>query len=496
MLKRISLFAILTIIIASCSGEDKAEPRDIEEYVSAIMKGNDKIIAFGSVSAKGIIDKTDYKSDRMLEAVISKEVNAINELLGIDSPVYFTAEGPIAKNGQPERVLLFIKVKNAEELATYLEQELTYLVEKSGDIQYAEDNEYVISFRNDLAIVIIKRGDYDAKKIVAEVFKKSEGKVSGGKVDEMLKAKGDMVMNLNLEHLYGTSNTDLNKLSADKQKELQKMSKGSYVQAVLKFDKGSMSLESKNYFSKELQDLMFFKSNASSDLSQKLAIGKGKVIGGMSMSVDVKKLEKFYSNYAPNMMDDFSSEEQEEMTGMVDVFKYIGAGNIMSALSNGQIGMLAIENRFDNENVVGIRSFFGSSVEGQKVFSLMRNEMKLPKDGEFNYVDGGIEGIVPLDGASIDLIKGDMKLKMPKGSENFGKKGLCAFINFNQMERKGMSMQESMIIKKLDYATLEVDNEGGKLFVKTKNGNENILKQAMSIVSSMLPMMMGGGMPF
>jgi len=488
MLKRISLFAILALIIASCSSEEESSTREIQEYVSAVMKGNNEIIAFGSVGVKGIIDKTDYKSEDLINGLISKEMNTLNRVLDIDSPVHFAVEGPISKDGTAKRVMFFIKVKDAEALQKELEGQRGYLVEKSGDIRFTEDNEFVLGFRNDLAIAVIQDGDYNAKKVVAEVFKKSEGDVSGGKIDKMLSAKGDLVMNFNLEHLYATSNTDLNKLSAAKQAEVKKMVKGSFVQSVLKFEKGGLSLEAKNFFSKELQDLMFFKPNKSSDLAQKLAKGKGKIVGGLSISLDLKKMEKFYSTYAPDMMEELVEENE--------MLKYIGVGNLMSSLSNGQIGMLAIENRVNGKNVMGVRSFAGTSVEGQKVFSLMRNEMDLPEDGEFNYVDGGIEGIVPMDGSSIDMIKGNRKLRMPKGSENFGKKGLCAFINFDQMERKGMSMEESMIINMLDYATIEVDNNGGKVYLKLKNNKDNILKQGMKLASSMLPMLMGGGMPF
>jgi hypothetical protein len=41
-----------------------------------------------------------------------------------------------------------------------------------------------------------------------------------------------------------------------------------------------------------------------------------------------------------------------------------------------------------------------------------------------------------------------------------------------------------------------MDNDGAKLFIKTKNNKDNILKQATKEAMTMLPMLMGGGMNF
>jgi hypothetical protein len=61
MLKRIGLFATLALLIASCSNDEETlEKREIEDYVSAVMNGNEGVFAFGSVSLKKIMDKTDY----------------------------------------------------------------------------------------------------------------------------------------------------------------------------------------------------------------------------------------------------------------------------------------------------------------------------------------------------------------------------------------------------------------------------------------------------
>ena len=117
MLKRIGLFATLALLIASCSNDEETlEKREIEDYVSAVMNGNEGVFAFGSVSLKKIMDKTDYKNEKMIEGLISGQINSLNRVLSIDSPVHFTLEGPVNEKGKPQRILLFVKVKDADEL--------------------------------------------------------------------------------------------------------------------------------------------------------------------------------------------------------------------------------------------------------------------------------------------------------------------------------------------------------------------------------------------
>lgn len=490
MLKRISLFAIIALLIASCSVEEEIpEKRKVEDYVSAVMNENEDIFAFGSVSLKKIMDKTDYENEKMIEGLISGEINNLNRVLSIDSPVHFILEGPVNKEGKPERILLFVKVKDANELEKELKQRRSFLVEETNGIRYAEDDEFIIAFRNDLAIAIVQQGKYDTKKVVNEVFTKSIGKVSGGRIDEMIRVKGDFVASLSMEGLYGTSSTDLNMLSASDQKKIETMVKGSFVQSVLNFEKGGMSIETKNYFSKEMKELMFFKSNKSSDLASKLARGDGRVVGGLSINLDVNKMEKFYATYAPNIMEKMNVR-MNEMGGL---FKYLGTGNLMSSVLNGEAGVIAVGKEVDGEFEVGARSYLSTSEAGQKVFSLMRNEIELGKGMELNYADGGLEAIAPYLGTSTAMLNSEAKLKMPKGSEKFGTTGFFMFIDFDAISRIDMGPFQTAAIGLLDYATVEMDNDGARLFIKTKNNDDNILKQATKEAMSMF---MEGAMNF
>ena len=54
-------------------------------------------------------------------------------------------------------------------------------------------------------------------------FEKAESDLAGGKTDEILAQTGDLVLGMNVASLYSTSNTELEKLSTEKQKSLKEL---------------------------------------------------------------------------------------------------------------------------------------------------------------------------------------------------------------------------------------------------------------------------------
>ena len=488
MLKKSSLFVCLLLLISSCSDNNETKiERELYEYVSASIRENSDVIAFGSMEIKEIIDKTDYQKIQMLNSIIAPESAALNSVFGMDTPVYFIVEGPISRQGSPKRVTIFMKVKNPDDLAKELEEERGFLVESQGDIRYAEDNEFILGFRDDLAIAIIQSEEFDAGKLIEEAFLATQGEMSIGKQHKILQAKGDFVIGMNLESLYETSNTSLAQLNDTKQLELEKMTKGSFTQTIVNFNKGNLSVESNNYFSDELKDAMFF--SAEKPLKMKSLLSKGKdgakIVGGFSSNIDITKMEEFYTSYAPDVI-----EMLNDVTG--GLYRFVGAGTVLSKLISGNLGVLALASEDSKDFADGVRVFLGSSEAGKKAFMLMRSEFDMPTGTEFDYVDEGIEILLPMSGHNLNEIKGEKKLKMPHGAEGFGSDGLCGFLNFDQLTYMGLSAEEASILDRFDYARLEGGNDGMKFVLQMKNTNDNFLKQMTQLAMSMVPLLMGG----
>jgi hypothetical protein len=481
-LKKAILFSILLGFITACSG-DKNEGKDLKLYVSSFIKQNSNVVAFGSAEIKSILNKTDYKSNDKLDVLLSGELSKIDHVLDINSPVFFVAEGPFKSDGSPEALHIFIKVKNEDSLLIEL-NERSFDVNKSGKINYTEDGDFVMGIQNDLAIVTIKgSNEYKAKDLVASTFKMAQSDPNGGTVDEILNLDGDMVFGMHLANLYETSDTDLNKLDVEKQKEIKEMMSGAFIQTVFKFENGSAIIESKNIFSEKLKNELFFRSDNSSKIVNKLDKGSGLMIAGVSVNIDMNKLEKFYAKYSPETLENVTSG-----LGLAGgVFSLMGSENILSKLSDGQFGATVIGNPM--ANTFGVNAFFGATETGKSMFAMF--EKSIPVDLNYAYKNDGIYGTYSVFAGS-DSDK-TSSVKLPKGCDVFGKKGITAFVNFDGIELEDFGFSgPQKLLEIVKYATFEYNEDGGRLVIKAKDGQENILKQAMGILIDELSSEIGG----
>lgn len=467
ILKKFFLFSLLFVFVASCTDPD--ESTNLEEYVSSFIKGNDNVIAFGSTNIGQILNKTDYKSVEMLDAIVGSEYTKIDNVIDLTSPTFFVAEGPLALDGSPAMVNMFFKVKNKDSLVVELESR-SFDINTVGDITYTEDGDFVMGIQNDVAIVVISNADYEAKEIVQELFKKADGDVSGGTVDEILATNGDLVFGVSIENLYKTSNSDLEKLSEVRLAELKEMAKDSYIQTVFKFEEGSAIVESKNFFSDKLKEQLFFRTDNTKSIFKKLNKGDGIMLAGAAFNLDMNKMEAFYEKYSPETLEALSGQLGID-NGMLSL---LGSDNLISKLSDGQGGMSIIGNV--DYNTFGVNTFLGATDSGRNVFKWMSHN--IPYELEYEYKPDGIYG------NSVDMdLSGSVDL--PKGCEVFGTKGITAFISFSDIDMEEFNFSGEMkFLEIVDYATFEYGAEGGRLLIKAKNGQENVLNQAMGIFMS------------
>ena len=487
MLKKISLFALALVVITACSSSDKKEKtKDTKLYVSSFLKNNKNIVAFGNVGVKSILDKTAYQKQGLIGAFIAPEVSKVEKVLNIQAPMYFAAQGPLDRDGAPEKTFLFFNVTNADSLVDHLKNE-SYEVNTAGKIRFVENGDFVLGVKDDLAIAIVQSGDYDAKKVAKEAFKMSEGDQSGGKIDELLNKKGDIVVNVNIESLYGTSDTDLADLDEAKKKKLQKMVEGSYIHTSFKFEDGAAIIESKNYFSDELKKMMFFKKDASGGIAKKLAKGEGLVIGGLSVNLDVKKLEAFCEEFSPETLEMIT--KAYGMSGDMDMMSMVAGSGALSQLTDGRLGVMLTGS--PQENSASVNMFIGASTMGKTLFTMSKQTAKFPAM-DYQYKDDGIYGYSNVYGGGSDA-KSMKSLPLPKGCENFGKGGFSAFISFQGVPVADFGFSgPTKMIEVVSYVTVEYNNEGGRIYIKARKGKENVLEQFMNVAVEAFQDEMGG----
>jgi hypothetical protein len=231
-------------------------------------------------------------------------------------------------------------------------------------------------------------------------------------------------------------------------------------------------LETKNLFSEKLQSKLFFKSDASSSIISNL--GTGKPTLGLSMNIDMKKLQAFMDEYSPNTLKDFAGI----MGGEFQMALAMGGDAGLAGLINGQLAGVMVgepnaqEGLSDFNLFVGLGSNGRTLAEGfQSLLSIGMAKVELNKKGlsAFSSLK-----YVPISG---------QKIIVPKGCEVFGKKGITAFVNFEGVDLTSFELEdEQKLIYLIKYVTFEMDEHGSKLIIQVKNGKENVLKQIVDFM--------------
>lgn len=463
---KITTVALLTIFLTACGSSNSGTAKDA---ISAFLGQNENIIAFGNADLKNVLSKADYKNIPKLGKLLGGEFETLEKVIDFSIPLYYAVEGPLDLNGNPSATYAFITVKDNEKFI----DELTsrgFDVNKSGDLSYSEDGDFAIGIKKNIAIVVVQNKEFDAEKLMITTFEKSESDLAGGKTDEILAQTGDLVLGMNVASLYSTSNTELEKLSTEKQKSLKELVKDSYVQTVVKFEDGAAIIETKNYFSDALKAKMFFNSDGKAPILSKL--GKGNARVGFSTNIDMKKLQALIDEYSPETIDDLAGS-----LGGPAQFVMATAGSDLSKLFSGEFGVVMLGDLGDNGSMIpAFNVFLGLEKQGKELGEMAAG--MVPNVAE-SKVDG--EGFKICSNSENASKNGG--LKIPAGCENFGKSGINAFVNLEGVNFDDFDLEgEANVIRVIKYITFEYNNDGGRIYIKAKEGKENILKQAMKVM--------------
>ncbi len=459
-LKQLFPFIIGFLLIASCSNK---EERPVGEAVSAFIKGNENVVSFGSVEIQTILDKAEYKSIPKIGKLIEER---LGNVLNTKSPVYYVMEGPFDRNGNPATTYAFFDLSNRDSLVELLGSSGLYM-EESGDMKYNLNSDVSIGARGNLAILITKKDDYDGKALLEAAFEKAKGDVAGGKTDQLLAKKNDINLNVVLENLYGTSNTSLASLNEAKQKEIKAMMDDSYIHADVNFENGKMVLASENMFSDALQKRMFFKEDGQANVLSKL--GKGKACLGVAANLDMKKVESYIDDFAPEIKDKlFNSRTETALAAMI-----LG-DNPLQKVFNGMAGIVIVGDPRMTGFTPEVNFNVGLGSEG-KPFITAASASMLKR---FTYVvtDTDLMASSPNAGA------GQSSLIIPGAGSDFGKEGITAFADFEDMDLKSFGLpMKYKYVGIMKNITFKMNNKRSELVISALDPNKNILKQLIDL---------------
>ncbi len=466
-LQKIVFTGLFIILLSACGKSNSGTAKDA---ASAFIGATENIVAFGNTDLKGILTKSDYANVPKLGKLLSSEFTTLEKVIDFKSPVYYAIEGPIDSDGNPAATYAFITLHDQDKFIA----EMTgrgFDINQKGDLHYSEDGDFAIGIKGKIAIVVVQRADYEAESLLVSVFEKAESDLTGGATDEILAETGDLVFGMNVASLYNTSNTDLSNLSAEKQKSLKELVKDSYIQTVVKFENGAAIIETKNIFSDQLKQKMFFNSDQGAPLIAKL--GKGNARAGFSMNIDMVKLQALVDEYSPEAI----SELARSMGGTAQ-FALATTGSDMSKIFSGKLGVVMLGDLGGNGAMVpDFNLFLGLQPKGRDIGEMAKEMMSFGMDEVLLDNDG-----LSMFSNSVNVSK-QGGLKLPKGCENFAKSGVNAFLNLDGVNFDDLDLEgEANVIRVIQYITFEYNNDGGRIYIKAKEGKENILKQAMEVL--------------
>lgn len=471
--KNITIALVALLFLAACSPNE--EKRDMNVHLSAYLNDNTEVVAFGKANINTILEKADYASIDMLNMVLGSEIERYQSFIDVKGPIYYAAHGPLDKDGSPEKIVLFIRVKDQVALKDYLQSEMSFDLNEAKGFEYASSGDMVLGFKQHLAVIIIQPNNKNEVESLKDAFKRADGKESTGTIAEMLKSNvGDIQMGVSLANLYGTASGDLKNAPKDQQKELEKMLKNGFVNTTVKFENGRAVIEMKNMFSKELESKMFLAGNSSAPILKELGAGTPRM--GFSVNMDVEKMEDLANELSPNAIN-------KGLGAQYLIIKMATGSKELNDIWDGKVGMVM----FGEPDASGaftpeVNAYIGVRPKGREALS------------KFEEMTGGatqIPGLPPFTvqdkGISImsKPVKGNEKLNLPKGAENFGKSGINFFLNLEGLNPDDVAemfdMEELKIVLKVaKFISFEYNNGGGKLIITAKDGKENVLKQALT----------------
>jgi PBP1b-binding outer membrane lipoprotein LpoB len=462
LIKQLSVLFLVALLLTACSGDK--DNRSVQAYASAFVNANDKVILYGNIDLKSILNKADYASVPKFGGILKGELKNIESGLNLDQGIYYAVEGPFEK-GNLGAVYLFAEIKNSDSLKLQLTQR-GYDLDNAGGIDYFRSGDVGFGIKGKLALMMVKSGKFDTKELISAAIKNAGGDLLEGTAATILAEKSDISINLHMYNNYKTNSELYGTVAKDKMKQLDEMMKGSFSQANVFFENGQLRVAMKNHLSVSLKKRMMMLNDDKATIRQ--SIGQGEPKMAISTNLDMTKLQTWMDDYAPGAMDKLmEAVPQLQMAMMV-------AGGKLSNLMDGKIGFAMYGEPKAGAMVPDFSFYVGFGPQGKSLAEMAQN-----------FLSGGTMKLAisdnGLQGSSSDAYKSVVgnSISVPSGCETFGKTAFSGYANLEEMDTKAFEFKGgAKMIELVKYLNFSFDTEGGEILVKLKELNTNVLKQA------------------
>ena len=453
---------VALLVLQACSSSSSELKKSVISYIA---KQQD-VTVFGKVDLFKMMDKSKLENFPKIGPVVRSYLQLISSGINLESPIYMTCSGPFDRDGKPKEVVIFMDVQDKDSLINAVTRQ-GYDLNEKGKISYVGDNQRGVSIgiTESLAILTVHDGTHSFGE-VADIFKACKLKKESEKVDDILSRDGDVICGVSLQNLYTTSNTVLNNLASNRKREINRMVSNSYVGYAFHFDDGELRIEMNQLFNDFLSDLMFIeRENKPEEIADQLGSGHARM--GVSMNLDLKKLENFISTIDPSSM----IQMKESFAGLLGILGIpTKSTDSMSSLFTGQLGLVVLGGQGITEGLSEMNVFIGLEKRGNSIASQSKNAL-----------NGFVPGVkLKPQGLSVySELKNnkDGQLNIPEFGNEFGQHGINLFVDAEKLNLNQFELAEAgSYLKLIKSIHFYLTNEKGELVIKLKKPT-NVLNQ-------------------
>lgn len=462
-----SLFLLpLLVLFVACG---KKNDLSAESALSAIIAKNDKIISFGHISPLQLLNKSGVQKLPKINLLVGTQIALWEKGIDLERPIYYAVEG--LNVAQEMTTYAVLNIKNKDSLNDVI-AEMGYTLEKHVDFMYYQENDVTFGYDDHILIMLVKKGDYDGKTLLAQTFETAKGDLSEGKVADILATEGDLVSGMSIERIFKQSNPLIGTLTEKQKNELSELTNDGYIQSALSFENGEMRWTSKNLYSDELKDRFYTEKGPISGVENRLKGGNAWM--GLALNIDMKKTNDFINEFAPN----FFKEIAKNLSSEAKLLMLSLGDKALSKLLSGEFAFVKTGNP---EKTLDMSKNFSGFIGNGSDKSLLPMIMDIA--AQKNYVFKNLTEKVQFTnrpGYVAFKAKEDndnRPVKLPGFATNFGKSSIYFFVDFKEMTKQFELPNELQIMTILDYALVDGTRDETIMVIKAKDSNKNILQQ-------------------
>lgn len=435
----------------------------IDQAAISFVINEPKVIGFGKINYKSILDKVEYKSIPKIGNLLSKEIDGVGNCIELETPIYYAVTAGNTENDY--NFYSFIQVKNQDSLVDRFTK-MGFFVEDVNEMKLMKDGDVTVGIQSKLAIVMVKKNIVDNKSEMNNLFNIAKKQPEKGSIiEEFFAKKGDISFTSKLESITNTKSVT-DQVNPSKKEAFLDLFKNAYTYSSINFESGKISFVSENYFPKNLQNKLFLDGDNGTSFIQELGGGPIKI--GFATNINTLKLEQFLDDYLPTVKRNLIAKNQEAALGLM-----LLGDNPLTKLFNGKAVIVM------GGNPTGMIMGFVPDLNfhvgiGDKSAKPLYEIALADKSAKINYSINDYA----LKGSSKESISANQVAKYPASAANFGKKGISMFIDVNALQIQEFGFSNGLqTLELVDNIQCNVTNQQSVFVIEFKDKKTNVLKQ-------------------